>query len=634
MANKQNKYKTMADSIINAIGKDNIISITHCVTRLRATVKDRKAIDDDKVKDIPGVQGVFYTGGQYQVIVGTGVVNKVFDQITGVNKSSDDSEAAAGGDDDNTKKGWLGKLQKGIRILSDVFLPIVPILGCTGLFLGLKSVLLHPAFLKLFGMTPSMIPSSWMTIITILTSTAFDFLPAFICWSAFKKFGGTPIIGFLIGIMLVSPQLPNAYAVAAGTAKAINIGGIHIQGYQGSILTALLTGFLGAELEKWLRKRMPNSMDLIFTPFIVVLVMLGLAFFGFGPIVNVIEKGLVSVIKTFVYLPFGIGGFFIGMLYPLLVMTGLHQMSIIVETSLLAATKYNPVITVEAMYGFANAAVCLALAMKMHKKSEKAAGVSATITQLLGVSEPALFGVTLRAGLPAILTMILCSGLGGGVLSLLHIKANSYGLAVLLSPLMYVYNTHQLLTYVIVSVLTFALAFGITITFIAPKAIKEADKNAKVATSLLYTPVAGQVVGLSDVDDPVFSQKLMGQGFAVEPTDSKITSPVAGKVTMVAKTKHALGITTNDGLEILVHMGIDTVDMQGKPFNVLVKQGDTVQEGQELVDMDIDQIKKAGKKPTVIVVITNSKDKIKDLAIDDNKKNDSGNQAVGKISQA
>ncbi|AMV70148.1 PTS system, sucrose-specific IIB component [Pediococcus damnosus] len=626
MKNETSKYKKIADQLINIVGKDNIESITHCVTRLRIVVKNRNAIDDDAIQDVDEVKGVFYTGGQYQIILGTGIVNKVFDQVSGVNK--DGTEDSKNEETTNTGGSWIDKLKRGIRILSDVYLPIVPILGATGLFLGLKGVMYNPIVLSWIGMTPKMIPNSVTTLLTVLTGTAFNFLPAFICWSAFKKFGGTPVIGFLIGLMLVSPSLPNAYDVASGAIKPIMLFNIiPIEGYQGSVLTALFTGIIGAKLEKRLRRVMPNSMDLIFTPFVVVLVMLTLAFLGFGPIVHLIEQGLVHAIRAFLYLPFGIGGFLIGVLYPLCVMTGLHQMSIVVETSLLAATHFNPMITVEAMYGFANAAVCLALALHSCKASQRSAGISATATQILGVSEPALFGVVLRAGLPALLVMVLCSGLGGGILSLLHIQANSYGLAVALSPLMYIYSAHQLIVYVLVGIGTFIVAFLATNTFAIPKddrqrSIHEEDKPSmtindnQIGTTALFAPVVGKVISLNETNDPVFSQKLMGDGFAVEPTNDEIMSPVSGKITMIAETKHAVGITTKSGLEILVHMGIDTVSLKGKPFDIKVKVGDSVHIGQKIAKMNVKEVKADGKDATVMVVMTNMNDVVSDWKLE------------------
>lgn len=644
--NKENKYKKIADEIIQIVGKGNIESITHCVTRLRLTVRDRKIIDDSAIENVDEVKGVFFTGGQYQIILGTGIVNKVFAQIDGFDTSENRTEGNENKPD--KPENWLGKLQRGIRVLSDIFLPIVPILGATGLFLGLKGVMYNPAVLSLFGLTPKMIPASLTTIIDVLTGTAFQFLPAFICWSAFKKFGGSPIIGFLIGIMLVSPLLPNAYDVASGAAKPIMfLNHIPVEGYQGSILTALFTGILGAKLEKKLRAVMPNAMDLIFTPFVVVIVMLALALFGFGPIVHYIELGLVYSIRNFLFLPFGIGGFVIGALYPLLVMTGLHQMSIVVETSLLATTHFNPMITVEAMYGFSNAAVCLALSLRNRNSAQKSAGISAMVTQMLGVSEPALFGVVLRAGLPALLVMVLCSGIGGAVLSFLHIQANSYGLAVMLSPLMYLYNANQLLIYILIGILTFIGAFIATNVFAIPKkngnqlnqptnneqnSIQVSFKNPATNESSQFeflAPVNGPIIDLEKVADPVFAQKLMGDGFAVEPTDGRIIAPANGKISMIAPTKHAIGMNTDDGTEILLHLGIDTVSMDGKPFHVHVKVGDSVETGQLIADMNIAEIKQAGKKVTVMLIFTDNQNKVTILKV---KKHQTAANDIGNVS--
>lgn len=279
--------------------------------------------------------------------------------------------------------------------------------------MGLKGVLFNGTVLHTIGIDPAAIPEWLNAVVTVLTDTAFGFLTAFICWSAFKKIGGLPIIGFLIGLMLVSPVLPNAYAVADGSAEPIMaFGSIPLIGYQGSILTALITGIIGANLEKKLRKIMPNSMDLIFTPFIVILISVIVALFVLGPLVHAFEGQAVKVIELFLHLPFGIGGLLIGFLYPLAVMAGMHHMFIMIETSLLASSGFNPLITVCAMYGFANAAVCLAIALRTKKSSIKTAGISATVTQLLGVSEPALFGVVMRTGMKAIGVMLVSSAVG------------------------------------------------------------------------------------------------------------------------------------------------------------------------------------------------------------------------------
>ncbi len=455
-----NKYKNIAIELVNVIGRENIISATHCATRLRLQVKDRAQIDDEKIRNVSEVKGVFFNSGQYQVILGTGIVNKVYAEFMQAFNISEVSK------DEMSRQG-SGSLQAGIRHLSDVFVPIVPVLGATGLFLGLKGVLFNDTVLAMFGASTLALPASVTTLMTVLCDTAFAFLAAFICWSAFKKFGGTPIIGFLIGLMLVSPALPNAYSVAYGSAQPIYLFGfIPLVGYQGSILTALITGIIGAKLEKVFRRIMPNSMDLIFTPFLVILCAVAIALLVLGPLVHGFEHYAVMAIQQFLALPAGIGGLLIGFIYPIAVMTGMHHMFIMIETSLIAGTGFNPLITVCAMYGFANAAVCLAISLKSKNVAFKTAGISATVTQLLGVSEPALFGIVMQSGMRAIGVMLCSSALGGMVLSLLSIKANSYGLAVLLSPLMYLYDRYQFITYITVGVAVAAFAFVCTLLLV------------------------------------------------------------------------------------------------------------------------------------------------------------------------
>lgn len=455
-----NKYKDIATEIVDTIGIDNIISATHCATRLRLQVKDRQRIDDEKMRNIKEVKGVFFNAGQYQVILGTGIVNKVYSEFVAAFNVSEVSK-------EEMNQQSSGKLQRGIRTLSDIFVPIVPILGATGLFLGLKGVLFNDTVMAYFGSSVTDIPQYLKTLATVLCDTAFAFLAAFICWSAFKKFGGTPIVGFLIGLMLVSPALPNAYDVAYGNVSPIYIAGfIPLVGYQGSILTALITGIIGAKMEIVLRWVMPAAMDLIFTPFVVILLSVAIALLVLGPLVHGFEYYAIKAIQYFLELPAGIGGLLIGVIYPVAVMTGMHHMFIMIETSLMAGTGFNPLITVCAMYGFSNAAVCLAISLKAKNAAFKTSGISATATQLLGVSEPALFGIVLRSGTSAIGIMLAGAALGGMVLSFLSIKANSYGLAVLLSPLMYIYERYQVLTYISVGLAVFIFSFVLTYLFV------------------------------------------------------------------------------------------------------------------------------------------------------------------------
>jgi sucrose PTS system EIIBCA or EIIBC component len=475
----ENKYERIGKEIISVIGEDNIESYVHCATRLRFSVKNREKISDDDMEKIDEVKGVFYNAGQYQVILGTGTVNKVYNALRG-NQSEQDVQTKKENSTNHKEKG----IRKAVRTLADIFIPIIPIIGATGLFLGLKGVLFSEVFLNLLGMSPSDIPSDLQTLISVLTDTAFAFLPALICWSAFRNFGGMPIIGFVLGLMLVSPALPNAYAVAdinSGVEPIMAFGFIPVVGYQGSVLTALVVGILGAKLEKKLRAIMPNSLDLIFTPFFVLLAMLCTGLLVLGPLLHFVEAGLITVVTQLIDAPLGIGGLIIGFIYPLAVMTGMHHLFIMIETTLIANTGFNPLITLCAMYGFANAGTCLAITIKAKKSTVKVMGASATATQILGVSEPALFGVVMRYSMKPLYVMVACSAVGGAILSLLNIQANSYGLAVVLSPLMYIYEWNQLAVYIVVSIIIFVAALIITYLFAVPKEVMVEDQEQKLS---------------------------------------------------------------------------------------------------------------------------------------------------------
>lgn len=471
----ENKYGKIAEQIIELVGKDNILSVTHCATRLRIIVKDRTLIDDKQVEKVDEVKGVFYTSGQYQIILGTGIVNKVYEQVSSMGLktlSKQDQDAAV----KSQEKG----MKRLMRVLADIFVPIIPIIAATGLFLGLKGCLFNDSVLALFGTSSAAIPQYVLTLTAVLTETAFAFLPAVICWSAFHVFGGTPVIGLIIGLMLVSPSLPNAYAVAdpnSGVNAIMAFGLIPIVGCQGSVLTAIITGFLGAKLERKLRKIMPNVLDLIFTPFCVMLIMMLVILLGIGPVMHTIELGMVGIIEKLIHLPAGIGGFIIGFTYPLAVLTGLHHTYVMIETSLLANTGFNPLITLCGMYGFANIGSCLAFAWKTKKQSVKATTIGAMLSQLFGISEPVLFGVLIRYNFKPLYVMIVTSGIGAALLSIFRIQSNSYGLAVIPSYLMYIYNAHQLLFYAVISLGCVALCFVLTCLFAIPKEILEEDSE-------------------------------------------------------------------------------------------------------------------------------------------------------------
>lgn len=633
-------YRQTASMIIDIVGKDNIMSATHCATRLRLIVKDKDKIDEKKLEKVPLVKGTFFNAGQYQIILGTGIVNKVYAEIESMGLKTLSKQEQ----DEIIKKQQKG-VKRMMRTLGDIFIPIIPVIAATGLFLGLKGCIFNDNVLGLFGASTEMIPDYIVTLVNVLTETAFSFLPAIICWSAFKVFGGTPVIGIVLGLMLVSPILPNAYSVAdpnSGIEAVMAFGVIPIVGCQGSVLTAILTALIGANIEKKLRKVMPNALDLIMTPFVVMLVTFLIVILGIGPVMHVIELGLVDIVEKLVSLPLGIGGFLIGATYPLLVITGLHHTYTMIETSLLANTGFNPVITLCAMYGFANVGTCLAFFVKSKKESVRQTSIGAMLSQLFGISEPVLFGIQLRYNLRPLVIMLFTSGLGAAILSLLNIQSNSYGLAVLPSYLMYIYEGHQLIWYFIVSVFSVALCFVLTCMFGIPKEVtvtdgdeedasdnavedagQDAAQNAEPVSSIetaekapleVGSPVNGKVIPLEEVSDPTFSQKLLGDGFAVIPSDGTIKSPADASVGVAYETGHAVGLVTEDGKEILIHIGIDTVDMKGAGFRMLVKEGQTVKKGDVLVEADLEEIKKAGKDTTVMVIFT-SGEKAEDIKV-------------------
>ncbi|EGT4203116.1 PTS beta-glucoside transporter subunit IIBCA [Clostridioides difficile] len=603
-----NKYNKIANELIKIIGEDNIISITHCATRLRVMVKDREIINDKKVEKVDEVKGVFFTSGQYQIILGTGIVNKVYAEVEKMGLKTLSKKEQ----DELVKNNETG-FKKVMRTLADIFVPIIPVIAATGLFLGLKGCLFNDNVLGLFGMSSANIPLYIQTLVSVLTETAFAFLPAIIVWSAFKVFGGTPVIGLVIGLMLVSPILPNAYSVAdpSNEIEAIMaFGFIPIVGCQGSVLTAIVTAFIGANLEKWFRKHMPNVLDLIFTPFFVMLITMLVILLGVGPIMHTIELKMVDIISLLIDLPLGIGGFIIGFTYPLAVITGLHHTYVMIETSLLANTGFNALITLCAMYGFANIGTCLAFMKKSKNNQVKQTAVGAMLSQLFGISEPVLFGIQLRYNLKPLIIMCASSGLGAAILSILHIQSNSYGLAVLPSYLMYIYDGYNLITYLLVSIFVVAFCFIVTCLFGVPKEAINEDEDEELVfnenNENFVSPAKGKIVALENVPDETFSKKMLGDGFAIDIMDGKIVSPISGKLETVFSSGHAFGIKGTNG-EVLIHVGIDTVALNGDGFDVAVKQGDMVKQGDVLVNVDLKRIHELGKSTLTMVLFPDGK---------------------------
>ena len=606
--------KDIAKAVIEAIGgRDNVSSVAHCATRLRVMVKDEAKIDKDRVENLEKVQGAFFNSGQYQIIFGTGTVNKIYDEVValGLPTSSTGEQKA-----EAAKKGnWF---QRAVRTFGDVFVPILPAIVATGLFMGIRGAINNDTILGLFGTTSKAFAASdFYTYTVVLTDTAFAFFPALISWSAFRVFGGNPVIGIVLGLMLVNTALPNAWDVASGAAKPIMFFGfIPVVGYQNSVLPAFFIGLLGAKLEKWLHKKIPDVLDLLVVPFLTFLVMSVLGLFVIGPIFHSLENVILAATKAILALPFGLAGLILGGVHQLIVVTGVHHIFNLLEAQLIAnegKDAFNAIITAAMT---AQAGATLAVGVKTKSKKLKALAFPAALSAGLGITEPAIFGVNLRYGKPFVLGLV-AGAAGGWLASILGLAGTGFGITIIPGTLLYLNG--QVLQYIFMVLVTTGLGFGLTYAFgykdaeeevTEAKEVVEANEAAAPVLSdeTIVSPIVGQMVDLKDVNDPVFSSGAMGQGVAVKPSEGVVYAPADAEVTIAFATGHAYGLKTAKGAEILIHVGIDTVSMNGDGFDQKVAQGDKVKAGDILGTFDTAKIAATGLDDTTMVIVTNTAD--------------------------
>ncbi len=602
-------YAKIAKEVIAAVGgSQNIKSAAHCATRLRLIVADLSLADDKTVGEIDAVKGTFFTAGQYQIIFGTGHVNRVYEQIIQLGIAETTASEAK-----EAKMDGKNQVQKAIRTFGDVFVPVIPALVATGLFLGLKGALLNDNFLSLFGMTNADIPQTFQVLVEVLSGTTFAFLPAIVCWSTFRVFGGSPVLGLILGLMLVNGALPNAYSVAdpsSGVTPLMLFSFIPIVGYQGSILPAFVAGVIGSKLEKKLRKTVPAVFDFMITPFLVLFVMLILSLLVIGPLLHALENVLLVIVEYALELPLGIGGLVVGFFWSIITLTGVHHIFNMLEISLLASTGFNPFNAILCMCGFSSAGVCLAISIKARKKEIRAIGPSATVSALLGIGEPALFGVILRYGMKPFLLSCSINGVAGMIAMLLGMKGTGNGITTIPGLLLYIYSPSQLMMYVLLAVATFAVAFGLCWFFAVPPEVMEADApkgSKKKFPDVLGAVAQGSFVPMEEIPDPTFAEGVLGICCGIEPETGKVYAPMDGQISQLADTLHAVGIEA-EGVELLIHVGIDTVEMKGDGFRSHIKEGQTVKKGDLLLTMDLNKIKASGHPATIMVAVTNSDD--------------------------
>lgn len=446
------KEEKVAKEILKNIGgKDNIKSMEHCATRLRLILKDKELINEKAIENIDGVKGQFFASAQYQIILGTGFVNKVYAKMSeeGIESSNVKEDAYSN----------MTLPQKISRTLGDIFVPIIPVLVATGLFMGVRGLLVN------LGVEFN---PTFNTLTEVLTDTAFIFLPALVAWSTIKKFGGTPVVGIVLGLMLVAPQLPNAWQVAGGANPIyiLLLGlSIPIVGYQGSVLPALVLGIIAAKLEKSIRKIMPDVLDLILTPFLTLLVSMILGLLIVGPIMHTAEVYILDLFKMFLGLPFGIGGAIIGGVHQIIVVSGVHHIFNALEVELISGTGVNPFNAVITGAIVAQGAAALAVGLKTKDKKKRSLYISSAIPAFLGITEAAIFGVNLRFIKPFIFA---CVGGAASGMTAAIIKLAGTGMGITALPGALLYMNSNIIGYILVCAIGIGVSFVLTYMFFKP----------------------------------------------------------------------------------------------------------------------------------------------------------------------
>lgn len=589
-------YNKVAKEVISHVGgPKNIKKAFHCATRLRLMLKDPSLVDEKALESVDGVKGTFLVQEQFQIIFGSGTVNLVTDEV--LKELGMDSQDQAD-EEIVEKKG--NPISRAVKTLSDIFVPIVPAIVAGGLLMGINNVLTAQG---LFFANKSLIEAypmwkDFATIINLFSNAAFTFLPILVGFSATKKFGGNPYLGAVMGMIMVHPDLLNCYNYGKVATPFWNLFGLKVAavGYQGTVLPILFVSWLIAKLETKLHKITPSWLDNLTTPLLSVLITGFITFLAVGPVLreagNILADGL-----QWIYFTLGpVGGAIFGFLYAPIVITGMHQSFIAIETQLLASAAHRTFIfPTAAMSNVAQGAAVLAVFFLSKDPKQKSLCSASGISALLGITEPAMFGVNLKLKYPFI-GAICGSGVGSAWIAGTKTLASAVGTAGI--PGFISIPPESWLNYGIGMVLSMSVAF--IVTCILHKRNVEGKES-------LGSPMKGEVAPITECPDPTFASKAMGDGFVVFPEDGKFYAPASGEITMTFPTKHAFGLMTNDGTEILVHIGLDTVELNGEPFTMHVKKGDKVKKGQLLVDVDLKAIEAAGKETATAVVITNGK---------------------------
>lgn len=636
------KFEKEAKDLLDAIGgKENVTAVSHCATRMRFVLGDDKKANVKAIETIPVVKGTFTNAGQFQVIIGNDVpiFYNDFTAVSGIEGVSKEAAKSAA-------KSKQNPLQRVMATLAEIFTPIIPALIVGGLILGFRNVLEGVHWSMLDGKTITEVSKFWSGINHFLWlpgEAIFQFLPVGITWSVSRKMGTSQILGIVLGICLVSPQLLNAYSVASTPAAEIakdwvwDFGFFTVNrvGYQAQVIPALLAGLSLSYLEIFWRKHIPEVVSMIFVPFLSLIPALILAHTVLGPIGWTIGQGISTVVLAGLTGPVKwLFGAVFGALYAPFVITGLHHMTNAIDTQLVADAGGTGLWPMIALSNIAQGSAVFAYyLMKRHDEREAQISLPATISAYLGVTEPALFGVNVKYVYPFVAGMI-----GSSIAGLLSVTFNITANAIGIGGLPGILSIQAKYMIPFAGVMLVAILVPMFLTFFFHKtgfltkneedpelkaefaALEEAEfaGTSKAESSpevqaadlsapvTITSPLAGEVKELSQATDPVFAQGLMGRGVVIVPSQGELVSPVNGRVTVFFPTKHAIGILSDEGVEILMHIGMDTVNLEGKGFEGFVSQGDKVKAGDKLISFDIDMIKKAGYVTETPVIITNS----------------------------
>ncbi|WP_019778181.1 sucrose-specific PTS transporter subunit IIBC [Streptococcus sobrinus] len=628
-------YAKVASDVITAVGKDNLVAGAHCATRLRLVLKDDDKVDQAALDNNPDVKGTFKMDGQYQVIIGAGDVNHVYAELinqTGLKEVSTDEvkQIAAQGHKQNP-------IMAFIKILSEIFVPIIPALVAGGLLMAVNNIFKSEGLFSsqsLIAQYPQI--SGISDMLTVLADAPFIYMPVLLGISTAKRFGGNQYLGAALGLMMSSQELQEAVAKAAKFSLDWNFFGWHLHAaqYTSQVIPAIIAVWVMCHIEKWFHKHLHSAVDFTFTPLLTMIIsgFLTFALIGpvFGQVSDWVANGLVWLYDTLGFLGMGIFGAF----YTPIVVTGLHQSFPAFETILLNSYKAGHgsgdfIFVVASMANMAQAAAAFAIFFLTKNSKTKGLSSSAGISALLGITEPAVFGVNLKYRFPFFCALV-GSAIAAAIAGLLKVIAVSLGSAGVLGLISI--NPKSIPFYLICEVISFAIAFAITYYYGKTKEAKAFEAEAAVAAAeaeveehgsakeeanaaktevseeTIYSPVDGQIVELEKVNDPVFSSGAMGKGIAVKPSGNTVVSPVDGLVQIAFETGHAYGLKSKDGVEVLIHIGIDTVSLDGKGFKQKVAANQEVKKGDVLGTFDSAVIKDAGLDDTIMVIVTNTAD--------------------------